>query len=233
MSVSKKIGKWVKLGKLIELSEDRNDNLIYSLDDVRGISILKKLIPTKADMKDVSLYPYKLLKPKEFCYVSVTSRNGNNNFEYGKLVETNGLKVNQRCKELAMEIKRTIDKQSSYTDWLNNSQVRADLNQQIFFCLRRHGYPPQYDDEVFDKVMDQVEHFKQKSPSSIENDNSTALPHSPALLPQHKGGMSRPDGDRHSRGRGAMDGCNRLSVESGPLHVCSEGNGQQYAAQDK
>lgn len=31
---------------------------------------------TKADMNGVSLAPYKLFKTKEFCYVTVTSRNG-------------------------------------------------------------------------------------------------------------------------------------------------------------
>lgn len=66
----------VDLGEYIEPSDERNSEGIYKLDDVRGISILKKLIPTKADMQDVSLSPYKLLKPKEFCYVTVTSRNG-------------------------------------------------------------------------------------------------------------------------------------------------------------
>lgn len=66
----------VRLGEYIELCDDRNSEEKYTLDDVRGISILKKLIPTKADMKDVSLTPYKLLKPREFSYVTVTSRNG-------------------------------------------------------------------------------------------------------------------------------------------------------------
>jgi type I restriction enzyme S subunit len=66
----------VELGEYIEPCDERNSDGKYALDDVRGISILKKLIPTKADMQDVSLSPYKLLKPKEFCYVTVTSRNG-------------------------------------------------------------------------------------------------------------------------------------------------------------
>lgn len=60
----------------IEICDERNSENKYSLDNVRGISIQKKLIPTKADMKDVSLTPYKLLKPYEFSYVTVTSRNG-------------------------------------------------------------------------------------------------------------------------------------------------------------
>lgn len=66
----------VRLGDYIELCDERNSSDEYTLDDVRGISILKKLIPTKADMQDVSLSPYKLLKPREFSYVTVTSRNG-------------------------------------------------------------------------------------------------------------------------------------------------------------
>jgi type I restriction enzyme S subunit len=66
----------VELGEYIEPCDERNSSGKYTIDDLRGISILKKLIPTKADMQDVSLLPYKLLKPKEFCYVTVTSRNG-------------------------------------------------------------------------------------------------------------------------------------------------------------
>ena len=60
----------------IEICDERNSEAKYTLDNVRGISIQKKLIPTKADMKDVSLIPYKLLRPYEFSYVTVTSRNG-------------------------------------------------------------------------------------------------------------------------------------------------------------
>ena len=50
--------------------------------------------------------------------------------------------------------------QSSFTDWLNNTNVRAELNQKIFFCLVKAGYPPQYNDEVFEQVMEQLENFK-------------------------------------------------------------------------
>jgi type I restriction enzyme S subunit len=76
MSVNIEYNNLVSLGDYIELCDERNSNGEYTLDDVRGISILKKLIPTKADMQDVSLTPYKLLKPQEFSYVTVTSRNG-------------------------------------------------------------------------------------------------------------------------------------------------------------
>ena len=65
-----------KLGKLIQLEDERNSDGRYALDDVKGISIQKTFIETKADMKDVSLSPYILVKPDFFAYVTVTSRNG-------------------------------------------------------------------------------------------------------------------------------------------------------------
>lgn len=65
-----------KLGELIEPCEYRNDNLEFGIDDVKGISIQKKFIETKAEMTDVSLKPYYLVQPDDFAYVTVTSRNG-------------------------------------------------------------------------------------------------------------------------------------------------------------
>lgn len=65
-----------KLGELIELCNETNINLTYSLKDVKGISIKKEFFETKADMQGVSLKPYLLVKPDSFAYVTVTSRNG-------------------------------------------------------------------------------------------------------------------------------------------------------------
>lgn len=65
-----------KLGELIELCDDRNSDNNYTLDDVKGISIKKEFIETKADMAGVSLTPYILVRPDSFAYVTVTSRNG-------------------------------------------------------------------------------------------------------------------------------------------------------------
>ena len=82
------------------------------------------------------------------------------NFEYGEDKNIGGVIINDKCKALAKKIKELIDIQSSFTDWLNNSHVRAELNKSIFFCLIKNGYPPQYNDEVFDQVMEQVENFR-------------------------------------------------------------------------
>lgn len=85
------------------------------------------------------------------------------NFEFGEDKKIGSLILNDKCKLLAQKIKELIDLQSSFTDWLNNSNVRADLNQKIFFLLIKNGYPPQHNDEVFDQVMGQVENFKYKN----------------------------------------------------------------------
>lgn len=66
----------LRIGEFIEQCDERNSDNHYSLDDLRGISIQKKFIDTKADMKDVSLSPYILVKPGSFAFVPVTSRNG-------------------------------------------------------------------------------------------------------------------------------------------------------------
>ena len=65
-----------KLGELIEQLDDRNIDGEYGLNDVRGISIQKIFIDTKANMTGVPLKPYKLVSPGDFAYVTVTSRNG-------------------------------------------------------------------------------------------------------------------------------------------------------------
>jgi len=65
-----------KLGRYIEQSNEKNDTGLFFVDDVKGISIKKMFIPTKADMVDVSLHNYLVIKPKYFSYVTVTSRNG-------------------------------------------------------------------------------------------------------------------------------------------------------------
>lgn len=65
-----------KLGDLIRLCDERNSDSRFTIDDVKGISIQKIFIDTKADMTGVSLKPYILVKPDYFAYVTVTSRNG-------------------------------------------------------------------------------------------------------------------------------------------------------------
>ena len=66
----------LKLGEFIEQCDERNINGTYCLDDLRGVSIEKRFIESKADMMGVSLLPYTIVRPEYFVFVPVTSRNG-------------------------------------------------------------------------------------------------------------------------------------------------------------
>ena len=68
---------------------------------------------------------------------------------------------NDKCKSLAKKIKEIIDTQSAFSDRLNNQRVRDKLKQDIKICLIKNGYPTQYSPAVFQKIMGQVENFKE------------------------------------------------------------------------
>lgn len=59
---------WVRLGELIELCDERNSEGKYGIDDVRGMTISKEIISTKADIKDTDLSKFYIVYPNEFIY---------------------------------------------------------------------------------------------------------------------------------------------------------------------
>ena len=83
-------------------------------------------------------------------------------FEYGEDIfdADVGIMVNKKIQKLAKKIKELIDLKSSFTDWLNNINVRNQLKSDIKFCLFDNGYPPIYSQEVFSQVMEQIENYK-------------------------------------------------------------------------
>lgn len=66
----------IKLGELLEQSDERNTKEAFGLDSIRGISTQKVFIDTKANMDGVSLKGYKIVPPNCFSYVPDTSRRG-------------------------------------------------------------------------------------------------------------------------------------------------------------
>lgn len=132
------------------------DSIIRSAT-LQALDILSKLGEDKDSFRKLGL----TFEEKAFYDILIHLRD-KHNFVFGEDKKVGNLIINDKCKLLAQKIKSLIDVQSSFTDWLNNTNVRADLNQKIFFCLVKNGYPPQYNNEVFDQVMEQVENFKHK-----------------------------------------------------------------------
>jgi len=65
----------IRLGELLELRVEKNDKIEYKINNLRGLSVNKEFIQTKAKMDGVSLKPYLIVEPDDFAYVTVTSRN--------------------------------------------------------------------------------------------------------------------------------------------------------------
>lgn len=57
-----------KLGELIELVQDTNSELQYGPDDVKGMTITKEVIPTKANVSETDLSKFLVVHPGEFIY---------------------------------------------------------------------------------------------------------------------------------------------------------------------
>lgn len=57
-----------KVGELIELVQEINSELKYGPDDVRGMTITKEIIPTKADVSGTDLSKFLVVHQREFIY---------------------------------------------------------------------------------------------------------------------------------------------------------------------
>ena len=57
-----------KIGQLIDQIQDINDELLYGEEDVKGMTITKEIIPTKADTSNADLKKYIIVRPNEFVY---------------------------------------------------------------------------------------------------------------------------------------------------------------------
>ena len=116
------------IGEYLELVETTNDSLKYGIDDVMGISIEKKFIPTKADMAGVNLKPYYVIRPSDFAYVTVTSRNGEKISI--ALNESNDTYI---CSSSYVVFK-SKDVEKLYPQYLMLYFTRSEFNRYARFC---------------------------------------------------------------------------------------------------
>ena len=65
-----------------------------------------------------------------------------------------------KCVDLSKKIKELIDNTAIYADWNNNDNLKAELADNMIDLLYDNGYPPEWNDDVYSRVMDQVNNFK-------------------------------------------------------------------------
>ena len=137
--------------------QDAVDEIIRNATQ-QALALLNQLGEDKESFRKLGL----TFEEKAFYDILMHLRD-THNFEYGEDKKVGSFVINEKCKALAKKVKELIDTKSSFADWLTNKNVRAELNQDLFFLLDENAYPPEWNDEVFDQVLDQVENYKQYS----------------------------------------------------------------------
>ena len=81
-----------------------------------------------------------------------------------KVRDTHGFPyADEKCLVLAKKIKELVDDKSQFADWSTRDDIKNQLNMDLTILLYQNGYPPEWDEEVFEKVMEQAENFKKFS----------------------------------------------------------------------
>lgn len=71
--------------------------------------------------------------------------------------------ADEKCLVLAKRIKELVDDKAQFADWSTRDDIKNQLNMDLTILLYKNGYPPEWDEEVFEKVMEQAENFKKYS----------------------------------------------------------------------
>lgn len=75
--------------------------------------------------------------------------------------DTHGFEyADERCIELAKKIELLVDDVAVYANFINNNNLKSKLATQLTYLIYKEGYPPQWDHEVFQKVLEQVTNYK-------------------------------------------------------------------------
>lgn len=66
----------------------------------------------------------------------------------------------EKLVSLAKKVKAVVDDKAKYTDWSSKSDIKASLESDVIRLLNKNGYPPMTFEEVYEKVLAQVENYK-------------------------------------------------------------------------
>ncbi len=139
LTFTNEVTKGVVTG-VVGIVEDK----VNELSD-RLLQILKDLKTDSEKFKELGIS----FEEKAFFDV-LTEVRDTHHFEY----------ADERCIELAKKIKLLIDDTAVYSDWLNNDNLKSELASELTVLIYKEGYPPEWDEEVFEKVLEQVENYK-------------------------------------------------------------------------
>ncbi len=142
-----------RLEKIVSLYNNRDASIFTNYQvgkfvdelSLQIIHIMEDLKKDEESFKDLGI----TYEEKAFYDILVKVRN-DHGFKYD----------DDKCLILAKRIKELVDDASHYADWSTRSDTKNKLNQDLTVLLYKNGYPPEWDEEVFGRVMDQAENFK-------------------------------------------------------------------------
>ncbi len=127
----------------IDAVTDIVDEKVKSLTD-KLVELFKDLKADSQKFKELGIS----FEEKAFFDVLVSVRD-THQFEYPE----------ERCIELAKKIKLLVDDMTIYADFNNNS-LKSKLSNDLMMLLYKSGYSPVWNQEVFQKIMEQVDNYK-------------------------------------------------------------------------
>lgn len=75
----------------------------------------------------------------------------------------------EKCIVLAKKIKELVNDKAQYVDWSTRDDIKNQLRMDLTVLLYQNGYPPEWDEEVFDKVLAQAENFRKFGASNKDS----------------------------------------------------------------
>lgn len=145
-----------RLKKVVEVYNSR-DKLVFTSEVVADfvndlseqlITILHDLQEDKASFEKMGI----TYEEKAFYDILVKVRD-DHDFKY----------EDEKCLVLAKKIKELVDDKVQFADWSTREDIKNQMNMDLTILLYKNGYPPEWDEEVFEKVLEQAENFKKYS----------------------------------------------------------------------
>lgn len=142
-----------RLKRVVERYNDR-DNLIFTsevvadfIDDLSDeiLNIFKDLEEDKISFEKMGI----TFEEKAFYDILVKVRD-EHDFPY----------PNEKCIILAKEIKKLVDDKAKFANWTTRYDIKSQLQKELIVLLYQNGYPPEWNKEVFESVLEQAENFK-------------------------------------------------------------------------
>lgn len=145
-----------RLKKVVEAYNNRDAQVFVSevvsnfVDDLSDqlLDIMKALKEDANSFSDMGIS----YEEKAFYDILVKVRD-EHEFEYS----------DENALQLAKDIKQLVDDKAKFADWSSRDDIKNQLRRDLVILLHKNGYPPQWNNDIFEQVLEQAENFKKNA----------------------------------------------------------------------